>query len=180
MVFFGQGPHGAGDQFEAATGDGQFAGLGAEQVAGNAHNVAHVQLLDDLVSLFVQMLARGIALDAAALVHEVEEGHLAEGAQRDDAPGNGKDVFLFFQVVAFQAAELFQHPGNGMVFVEIIGKKGHARVQQVTGFADPVFDDLVEIIARGETFQHGHEVCRMRRLGAQFDNRLFLLFPVFH
>ena len=131
--------------------------------------------------LFGQFLAAGVALDAAALVHDVEEGHLAEGTQRDDAAGDGEHVPLGFQLFGAQAAEIVQHPADGMFLAEIIGEQRHTGVQQVTGFDDAVFDDFVEHVALGKALKHGHEIGGVLRLGIQLDLLLLrTLFPVFH
>ena len=181
VILFRQGTHGARDELEVATGDGQLARLGMEKMAGHADDVAHVQLLHYIINLFGQFLAAGVALDAAALVHDVEEGHLAEGTQRDDAAGDGEHVPLGFQLFGAQAAEIVQHPADGMFLAEIIGEQRHTGVQQVTGFDDAVFDDFVEHVALGKALKHGHEIGGVLRLGIQLDLLLLrTLFPVFH
>ena len=130
--------------------------------------------------LQAKFLAAGVALDAAALVHDVEEGHLAEGTQRDDAAGDGEHVPLGFQFFGAQAAEIVQHPADGMFLAEIIGEQRHTGVQQVTGFDDAVFDDFVEHVALGKALKHGHEIGGVLRLGIQLDLLLLrTLFPVF-
>ncbi len=43
---------------------------------------------------------------------------------------------------------------------------------------DAVLDDFIEFIASGETFEHGHEIGRMRRPGAQLESRSCALFPL--
>ena len=181
VILFRQGAHGAGDELEVAAGDGQLARLGVEKMAGHADDVAHVQLLHDIIDICGQLFAAGIALDAAALVHEVEKGHLAEGAQRDDAAGDGEHVPLGLQLFGAQAAEIVQHPADGMFLAEIIGEQRYTGIQQVTGFDDAVFDDFVEHVALGKTLKHGHEIGGVLRLGVQLDLLLLrTLFPVFH
>ena len=133
---------------------------------GNTDNVANIQLFHQIVRRFVKVFARCVALHAARLIHCMEEGHLAEGAQRNNAPGNGDDVFLAFEGFAFQVAKFVQYPGDGVLFSKIIGKEGHARIQQIAGFNHAVFYDFVKSFAAGEAFQHGHEIARVLRLGA--------------
>ena len=150
-------------------------------MAGQAHNVAHVQLFNDGVVFGRHMFPRSVALDTAGLIHNMEKGHLAERAQRNNTPGHGKDVLLPIQLLPFQGAVGFQHPVDIVLFSEIIGEKGHARIQQIAGLGHTVFDHFVEVVTGRKTFQHGHKIARVRRLGAQLHRRLFvLLFPFFH
>ena len=100
-------------------------------MAGYAYDIADIQLFDQIVRGFVQVFAGGIALDAACLIHNVEEGDLAKRAQRNDASGKRNNIFLGFEGLVFEFAEFVQNPGDGVRFSKIIGKEGHARIQQV-------------------------------------------------
>ena len=180
VIFFRQRTHGARDQLDRTAVDGQLARLGAEQMAGNAHDVAHVQFFHHAVDVFGQVLARGVALDVAALILNVKENHLAEGSQRDDAARNGHHVALRVQLFPFQLAEVFQHPADGVFLAEIVREQGNPGVQKIAGLDHAILDDLVQGVASGEPLKHGHEVVQMGGLGIQLDFGLLAFFPIFH
>ena len=72
VVFFGQGPDGFGQQDKTGHGQGKFCGLGAEETAGEADNIAQIQLFKE-----------GIGLGADFLT-------LKEPCKRPPRPGNEK------------------------------------------------------------------------------------------
>ena len=65
--------------------DRRLAGLRAEQVAGDAEEVAEVDLLEQRVRVGAERLLLEVGLDAAAAVPQVDEGCLAHAAQRHDS-----------------------------------------------------------------------------------------------
>ena len=179
VILLRQRAHGSRNKLDSAATDGQFARLRAEQVPRYADDVAHVQLPHHDVDVFGQILARGVTLDAAALILNMEEQDLAERAQRDNAARNGHDILLRIQAFPFQIAEILQNPADRVLFAEVVREQRHPGVQEITGFDNAILDDLVQGISPGEPLKHGHEVVRVRGLGIQLDFRL-LLFPLFH
>jgi len=162
VIFFGQGAHGTGNELQAAAGQREFACLGAEHGAREAHNVAHVELLEQLEH-FAKAVPLGIALQAACLILNMEKDDLSEGAQGNYAPGKALHGFLLplklFGTEAVKPAENF---GNGRFLPEIIGEQGYAAVQNVAGFHNPAFDHFIKDIMFRKTFKHRHEIRGVR------------------
>ena len=75
-----QGPEGLGQQGDLVGADAHLALLGAEHLALYAHNVADVVLLEAVIGLLVHLVLPGVDLDAAGLILQIAEGHLAHAA----------------------------------------------------------------------------------------------------
>ena len=177
-MLFGQGAEGFGEQRHFVAGEGKLVGLGAEQLAVHAHDVADVELFEILVGFFAHEFARGIALDASAAIHKMEKGHLAEGAVGNDAPGAGERFRQLFKLgcgIGF----VFGADGSGVVgFDEPVAMKGDSGIHEFAGFHHAVFDDFVEFVLVGEALKHGHEVGCVSRFGGKLDGLVVCRFLV--
>ena len=89
MELLGQGQQGLAQQGDGLHPHGHLAPLGAEDHALHAHNVADVKLLEAVVLRLVHLVPPGVELDAAGLVLQVAEGHLAHAALGHEAAGDG-------------------------------------------------------------------------------------------
>ncbi len=78
---------GFGEDDEAGELDGNFAGLGGEEGAGDADEIRQVQVLENVELLVAEDVFLGVDLDAAALVANVDEHGLAHVAVGGDAAG---------------------------------------------------------------------------------------------
>ena len=79
-----------------------LAGLGAEQRARHADEIAEVEMLEDVELLVAQHILLRVNLDAPALVADVNEHGLAHVAMRGDAAGDAKPR-AFGQRAGFEA-----------------------------------------------------------------------------
>ena len=121
MVFLGQGPDGLGQQDKALHRQGQFAGLGAEEAAGEADDVPQVQLLEEGIGLGADFLALNVALQAAAFVLEMKEGGLAELPDQDQAAGQAEGLAQGLEVVMAGSAIPGQDLGDAVLRVKVLG-----------------------------------------------------------
>ena len=76
-----------GQNGEAGELDGNFAGLGGEQRAVHADEIAEVEMLENVELLVAEDIFLRVNLDAPALVAHVNEHGLAHVAMRGDAAG---------------------------------------------------------------------------------------------
>ena len=174
VVFFRQGADGLGKQGDGGTFHGQFVRFGAEELARHPDQVAGIEFFEQRVGVFSEDFFGRVTLDAAAGVHEVKKGHLAERTQGNDAPGQGEGTggFQGFGVHAF----VFRHEvGRAVLFDESVGEESDARVHEFAGFHHPVFDHFIELIPLGQAFEHGHEPADLGRLGGQLDAPLLFV-----
>ena len=77
--------------------DGDLAGLGREQRALRADEIAQVQVPENIELLVAQHILLRINLDAPALVADIDEHALAHVAMGGDAAGHGD--FAAFDVI---------------------------------------------------------------------------------
>ena len=89
VELLGQGQQGLAQQGDGLHPHGHLAPLGAEDHALHAHDVADVELLEAVVLRLVHLVPPGVELDAARLVLQVAEGHLAHAALGHEAAGDG-------------------------------------------------------------------------------------------
>ena len=87
VKFLRQGQKGLGQQGHRLHPDGHLPPLGAEHDALHSHDVADIQLLEAVVLLPIHLVPAGIELDAARLVLQVAEGHLAHAPLGHEPPG---------------------------------------------------------------------------------------------
>ena len=101
VEFFGQGQQALGQQRGLMHTHGNFAALGAEHVAADAHDVADVVLAEGIEALLVHLVDLDVELDAAAQVLQVAEHHLAHAALAHEAAGDAHGAALHgLEVVA--------------------------------------------------------------------------------
>ena len=84
-----QGQQGLAQQGDLLHPHGHLPPLGAEDHALDAHDVADVELLEAVVLRLVHLVPPGVELDAARLVLQVAEGHLAHAPLGHEAAGDG-------------------------------------------------------------------------------------------
>ena len=89
VELLGQGQQGLGEQGDGLHPHGHLAPLGAEDHALHPHNVADVKLLEAVVLRLVHLVPPGVELDAARLVLQIAEGHLAHAPLGHEAAGDG-------------------------------------------------------------------------------------------
>ena len=99
----GRRAQGLGKDDEAGELHGNFAGLGGEQRALDADEVAQVKVLENMKLFVAQNILLGVSLDAPALVADVNEHGLAHVAMRGDAPGE-RDFAAFGVIGASHSA----------------------------------------------------------------------------
>ena len=79
--------------------DRELVGLGPEQTALDADPVAEIEQLEDLEVELRQRVLPDVHLDPGEAVGEDEEVRLAEGADREDAPGGDRLDAIAFELV---------------------------------------------------------------------------------
>ena len=96
-----QGQQGLGKQGGLMDPDGNFAPLGPEHVALDAHNVANVVLLETVEGILLHLVDLHIKLDAAGVILQVAENHLAHAplAHEPSAQGYGLAFHLLEMVL---------------------------------------------------------------------------------
>ena len=88
VVLFGQREHGLGEEGDGLDVDGQFAGAGSEQIAGDSDVVAEVEQFIEFEGLVADCVFANVDLQAHAVLLELRESRLALGADRHDASGD--------------------------------------------------------------------------------------------
>ena len=168
-VLVGQRAERLAEQTHARAAQGEFAGLGAEEMTCHAHDVAHVELLEGRKRFVAEHALFGVALNAAAAIHDVEENHLAEGTRRHHASGNGKFLVQRLKLLAAHVGVGRAHVSGVLLSLEIVGIQRNARIQKIAGLAHAVLYNFVQFAVIGEILQHGHEIGRMFRLRGKLD-----------
>ena len=97
VKFFRQGEHGLGQEGERLDVDGQLIGPRAEEVAGDADVVAHVEELVEGKGLVADSVLADVDLQALAALLERGEAGLALGADGHDASRDGDGHAWGFQ-----------------------------------------------------------------------------------
>ena len=143
VVFFRQGAQGFGEQFNVVGVDGEFAGLGAEQFAARADDVADVPGFEVGVAAFRQFVAAEIELDArAAAVLNGGEARLAHDALAHHAPGDGDFAGGGELVGIFDAVKLRVQGGGFVGRARVVGEGDAARADGGE-FLSPFGDEFV-------------------------------------
>ena len=88
VILLRQGQHRFGQKRDGFHMDGELAGPGAEDVAGDADVVSQVQQLVELKALFSHGIQANIDLQPFAALLQLGEAGLALGADGHDAPGD--------------------------------------------------------------------------------------------
>ena len=143
VVFFRQGAQRFGEQFEVCGVDGEFAGLGAEQFAARADDVAHVPGFEVGVAAFRQFVAAEVDLHArAAAVLDGGEARLAHDALAHHASRDA-DFARRQQLVGVFDAVVCGVQGGG--FVRRAGVVGEGDAARADGgeFLSPFGDEFV-------------------------------------
>ena len=119
-----------GQQTQLGAVDRQFAGLGFEQLAACAEDIARVPLLKlVVVHAFSQIVARDVQLNAAAHVLQRDEGCLAHNTAGHHAAGDGHFYAQRFQLfVVFIAVRGVQFVGGG-VTTEVVRERNAVLAQ---------------------------------------------------
>ena len=89
VPFRGRRAQRLGEDGEARKLDGNFAGLGGEQSAFDAHKIREVEVREDAERLVTKDIFLRVTLDAPALVAHIDEHGFAHVAVRGDAAGYG-------------------------------------------------------------------------------------------
>ena len=100
MPFFRRRAQRLGQNHERIELDGNLAGLGGEQFAARADEIAEVEVRENVPTArrgFFEMIFLRVNLEPAGLVAHVNEHGLAHFAVRGDAPGDGH--FAAFGVI---------------------------------------------------------------------------------
>ena len=126
-----QRQHGLGEEGEPLDVHRQLAGAGAEQVAGDADVVAHVEELVEREALFADRVEADINLQPLALLLERGKAGLALGADGHDAPGNGHGCAIGLEILGLRLAPLRAHLGYGVRGRKLVGIR---RLAQLLNF----------------------------------------------
>ena len=89
VIFLRQREHGLGEKGEPLDMDGELAGAGAEEIAGDADVVAEVEELVEREALLADGVEADVNLQALAALLQRGEARLALGADGHDAAGDG-------------------------------------------------------------------------------------------
>ena len=117
VELFGQGAQALGQQGQLGGTDTQLAGLGAEHLALDTDDIAHVQLLEGGVSLLAQLVAADIQLDIALVIAQVGKACLAHHTLGHHTAGQ-RDLLAAVGLVG-QIFELFLQVGRVCVLREL-------------------------------------------------------------
>ena len=136
MKFFRQGEHGLGEEGEALDVDGELAGAGAEEVAGDADVVAEVEQLVEREALLADGVEADVDLQALAVLLQGGKAGLALGADGHDAAGDGDGDAVGFELLGVRSASHFARTcGNGVRGRELVGIGGLAQLLDFLQFA---------------------------------------------
>ena len=123
-----QREHGLGEEGEALDVDGQLAGPGAEEVAGDADVVAQVEQLVEREALLADGVEADVDLQPLAVLLQRGKAGLALGADGHDAAGDGHGDAVGLEGLGLGLAPLGAHRGNGMRGRELVGIGGLAQL----------------------------------------------------
>ena len=138
----GQRTEGLRDQLIGGDADGDLAGLGAEELAADADEVAGIdQLLEVGVVRVAQGVAGEVGLDDAAAVEQLDEAGLAHDAQGDDAAGDG-DLGTFLDAFGQEGRAFVRDMGLVPLGAERVFARGAEE-------GELLFPDRVEVVGDG-------------------------------
>ena len=138
----GQRAEGLRDQPVFGYADGDLAGLGAEELAADADEVAGIdQLLEVGVVSVAQGVAGEVGLDDAAAVEQLDEAGLAHDAQGDDAAGDG-DLGTFLDAFGQEGRAFVRDMGLVPLGAERVFASGAEE-------GELLFPDRVEVVGDG-------------------------------
>ena len=158
----------AGQQGYGRTLQGQFPGVGAKKRSGHPDHVADIHLFKSGISLLAENIARGIALQCARGIHDIEKSHFAKGAVKHDPPGQGEALFRGSQGLGISIGETGSNLAGVIAPHKAVGKELYAAIQKITGFSHLALDDLIEFLALGKALKQGHEISGLGRLSGKF------------
>ena len=141
--FSGRGRKALGEDHKAAHRQGEFVGLGAEEGALEAHDVADVQLLEPAEGLVPQHLALHVGLDAAGAVLEMAERRLAELAHQHEAAGQAEGGVQLVELRPGHGPVLGQHLLDGVAGDKAVVEGVEARPPKLLDFFPALGLDLV-------------------------------------
>jgi hypothetical protein len=142
-----------GEQAQPRDLDGQLAGLGAEQGALGAQDVAEVPVLERFVGGLAQRVAGNVELDAAGHVLDGGEARLAHHALEHHPAGHGRAHPGRLQFLVGLAGTRLVQVGGQVGAAEVVGK-GVALGAQRFELRAPLGDDLVIVVRRAVVFLH--------------------------
>ena len=106
VIFGRRWPQGLGEDGEAGELDRDFTGLGGEQRAIRADEIAEIEVAEDVELFVTEDILLGIDLEAPGLIAHVDEHAFAHVAVRGDAAGDGH--FAAFGVVIARPGDRFR------------------------------------------------------------------------
>ena len=121
VIFFRQGEHGLGEKGEPLDMDGELAGAGAEEIAGDADVVAEVEEFVEREALFADGVEADVNLQTLATLLERGESRFALGADGHDAAGDGDRSAIGFEIFGGGRVPLDADLGNGVRGSELVG-----------------------------------------------------------
>ena len=89
VEFLRQGQQGLREQRHSHNTDGHLSPLGAKNYAVDSYDIADIILLKAVILRLIHLVLPGVELDAAGLVLQVAEGHLAHPPLGHEAAGDG-------------------------------------------------------------------------------------------
>src|SRR5580692_9457188 len=101
--------------------DGELAGPGAEDIAGDADMVSQVQQLVELKALFSHGIQANVDLQPFTALLQLGKACLALGADGHDAPGDRDHGPLRVERFGGNLSELLAHLREGMGSDEVVG-----------------------------------------------------------
>ena len=122
-------------------GQSKFFGLGAEETAGEADNIAQIQLFKEGIGLGADFLTLDVALQAAALVLEMKKGGLAELPHQHQAAGQTEGLVEALEFVMAGLAIALQKFGDVVLRLESVGKRLNPGFPQSLNFFPALPDD---------------------------------------
>src|SRR5437879_6552930 len=157
VPLLGQRPERLGEERERLDGDRQLAGPRPEHLAGDADEVAAVEVGESGVVL-AQLVRPRVELDPARVVHQVREARLAVMAQGDDATGQAHGAEppeLRLARVAEPVGERARPMGHRKAAAERIDPSGPQRRELLVPRTDQVAGVAVSRLrSRERSFWH--------------------------
>jgi len=141
-----------GQQAQGIGAQGKLAGLGAEGDAGDANDIAEVELAKESEGLFADIVPSDIDLQATLAVLNLDKSGLAEIAPGHDPAGD--DIAL---IATFQGGGIIPFVGAGHLFRgvrhgKIVGVGVDSRAPQLIQLGPPLQQNIVQIFHNIHTF----------------------------